>query len=271
MKLIDFEYDGIKASEFGLVPCYFDGDDQTDNKPVNEINMHMVHASRSDDFHSTYAGYDEPIQFTFAVVADPCDFEFQEQLTHPERVTEIYRWLTRKKLRKFKPIFDDGSFENVFCFCTFNIKPQTAMGQVIGFNLIGITNAPYAYYEEQRVQSDPDENFLIFIDNSDQEGHIYVDAEIKIKESGDFILVNELEPNKKTIIKNCINGEVIKFDGKRKQISSNKAHPSLMNDFNYIFPRAINTWNSRVNIFTANKPFEMSVRYFPICKGGLLT
>ncbi len=91
-----------------------------------------------------------------------------------------------------------------------------------------------------------------------------------IKEDGDFILVNELDPSKKTIIKNCEANEIISFDGKRKQISSNKAHPTLMNDFNYIFPRVINTWNSRVNMFTANKKFEMSVRYFPICKGGLL-
>lgn len=270
MKLIDFEYDGIKASEFGLIPCYFDtGDNEL--KPVNDINMHMVHASRSDDFYSTYANYDEPIQFTFGVVADPCNIEFEEQLARAERVIEIYRWLTRKRFKKFKPIFDDGSFENVFCLCTFNIVPQTAAGQIIGFNITGLTNAPYGYYEEQRVQSNPDENFLIFIDNSDQEGYIYLDAEVKIKEAGDFTLVNELEPNKQTIIKNCVAGEIIKFDGKRKQISSNKTHQTLMNDFNYHFPKAINTWNSRVNIFTANKKFEMSIRYFPICKGGLLT
>lgn len=268
MKLIDFEYDGIRASTLGLVPCYFEGDD--DVKPVNDIDMHLVHASRSDDFYSTYANYSEPIQFTFGIITNPCNQELDDPPIIAERITQIYRWLTRKQFKKFKPIFDDGSFSNVFCLCTFNIDPQTAFGNVVAFNITGITNAPYGYYEEQRVQSDPSQNFLTFIDSSDQEGYIYLDAEIKIKAAGDFTLVNSLEPDKQTIIKNCVSGEVITFDGKRKQISSNKSHPTLMNDFNYHFPRAVNHWNSRVNTFTANKSFEMSIRYFPICKGGLL-
>lgn len=269
MKLVDFEYDGILASEFGFRPCYFDTDDG-EIRPVFDINMHLVKASRSDDFYSTYAGYDEALQFTLGMVTDPCDLDFENPPVPPERITEVYRWLTRKTFKKFRPIYDDESFPNIFCNATFNVIPQTAMGHVIGFSLTGITNAPYAYYDQQRVQSDPEENYLIFIDNSDQEGHIYLDAEITIKGSGDFMLVNEMEPHKKTIIKNCESGEVITFDGKRKQIKSSKPHQTLMNDFNYQFPRAVNRWNDRVNLFTANLPFEMSVRYYPICKGGLV-
>lgn len=270
MKLVDFEYDGIKASDFGLRPCYFESDD-TEITPVEDIDMHLVKAAHADSFYSCYAGYNDAITFTLGIVTNPCEADFDEAPLPQEKITDLYRWLTRKRFKKFKPIFDDESFQNVFANVTFNITPHTAMGQVIGFSLQGITDAPFAYYEEQRVQSNPDENFLIFIDNSDMEGHIYLDAEITIKSAGDFELINEQEPKKKTVIKNCEAGEVITFDGKRKQISSNKAHPKLMNDFNWFFPRAVNRWNERVNIFTANLPFQMNVRYFPICKGGLLT
>lgn len=270
LKLVDFEYDGIRASEFDLRPCYFDGDD-SEITPVTDMNMHLVKAARSDDFYSSYVGYDDPIQFTLGIVTDPCEDDFKEAPIPQQKITDIYRWLNRKQFKQFRPIFDDGSFENVFCNATFNVVPHTAMGHIIGFSLTGITNAPYAFYDEQRVQSDPEADYLIFVDNSDMEGHIYLDAEITIKESGDLVLVNDMEPNKKTIVKKCEMGEVIKFDGKRKQISSNKPHPTLMNDFNYQFPRAVNRWNSRVNLFTANLKFEMSIRYFPICKGGMLT
>lgn len=269
MKLVDFEFDGIRASEFGLRLCYFESDDGGIT-PVTDINMHNVKAAKADSFYSTYAGYDEAITFTLGIVSDPCDFNFEEPVIPEETIRDIYRWLTRKRYKKFKPIFDDDSFQNVFANVTFNVVPQTAMGQVIGFSLTGLTDAPYGYYEEQRIQTGPDQNYLIFQDMSDMEGHIYLDCKITVKEAGDFELMNELEPNKKTVIKNCEAGEVITFDGKRKQITSDKPHTKLMNDFNYQFPRAVNSWNSRVNILRANLPFEMDARYFPICKGGML-
>lgn len=269
MKLIDFEFDGISAREFGLLPCYFDTS-TSELTPVYDINMHPVKAAKSDKFYSTHASYDNPIEFSFDLVSDPCNPEFAFPALDEEMIVNIYRWLTRKRYKKFKPIYDDGSFQNVFCNCTFNLTPLTSGGHVVGFTLKGLTDAPWAYYDEQRVQSNPGENLLVFVDMSDQEGHIYMDCEITVKEAGDFEMINNLEPRRKIVIKNCEAGEVLTFDGKRKQISSSKQHLKLMNDFNYHWPRAVNQWNSRVNIFTANKSFDMSVRYFPVCKGGLL-
>ena len=88
-------------------------------------------------------------------------------------------------------------------------------------------------------------------------------------EDGDFALSNSLS-NKTTSISNCSKGEIITIEGDSQIISSSlSAHKSLSKDFNYFFPKIINTYTETKNTFKCNLKCMITITYSPIRKVGL--
>ena len=104
-----------------------------------------------------------------------------------------------------------------------------------------------------------------YIDISDEIGYIYPNLKITINQSGDLILENKSQ-NCKTIIKNCVSGEVITIDGEAHIISSNKVAHKIYNDFNYSFFKIGNNYDDRMNHITASLPCTVEISYVPIVK-----
>ena len=63
--------------------------------------------------------------------------------------------------------------------------------------------------------------------------------------------------------------EVITIDGKNQLITSSLSSHNLANDFNYFFPRIINTYEERCNTFTPKKKKKIKITYSPIRKVGI--
>ena len=132
------------------------------------------------------------------------------------------------------------------------------------------TDSPYAYMDEITLTYSCDSSTPVkLFDLSDEVGSIYPDMKITLLEAGDLEIKNTLD-SRVTIIKKCTAGETLYLDGKALTIqSSNSSHSSLPNDFNYFYPRIINTYTENCNEYTFSKKCKTTISYSPIFKIGL--
>ena len=186
---------------------------------------------------------------------------------------KLMRWLNRKEWCKFKPIYDDLSFPNVYFMGTFTeISTINKGGVVCGLALTFTTNAPFGFMEFEDntfTVSSVNGTFTIY-DESDELGNKYPDkVTIRMNNGGDFSLTNSLN-ERTTTIKNCVANEVITLDCINKIITSSVSHERLYNDFNYVYPMLTNTDTDSKNVFTATLPCVVTFEYKPIRKVGII-
>lgn len=270
MMINDFEYCGKKLSSMGMLLCTFSGNnDEID--VANEIDMGDTKPGRSDIYNSIGSGYTSPLEYTFSICKDPCDNPDGDIVLSDEQCNQIIRWLNRKSYGKFVPFYDDESFNNVYCMATFNLEAVRANEGIIGFNLTMHTNAPYCFKNEKTFDFLNTTTFTI-IDASDEVNHIYADVDIQPLSAGKLTITNSLDPNNVIEIKNCEANETITFHGRLKQISTDSdSHlNTLFDDFNFKFPRVMNTYTNAENIFTLSLPCNVSLKYSPVRKIALV-
>ena len=103
-------------------------------------------------------------------------------------------------------------------------------------------------------------------DTSYEEGYIYPEMEITVKQDGDLKIYNAIE-DRSTYIANCKSGEVITLDYPVIQ-SSDSSH-NIQNDFNWNFFRIANAYDNSRNDLTISLPCSIKIKYSPIVKVGL--
>ena len=109
---------------------------------------------------------------------------------------------------------------------------------------------------------------LICGKTTDLNNSLRPDMEITILSEGNFKLTNSMD-KKVMKINNCKSNEIITIDGENQVITSSLPSHDLSNDFNYFFPRIINTYEERCNTFTPNLDCKIKITYSPIRKVGI--
>lgn len=278
MYLTDFIFDGVKLSSLG----YLVGSATTSNNETasagSKLDLQTVMNRGNNINQIITAQYNEPITASFDIIKLTCG-DSSEQIVSDREISYVMRWLNRTTYCKFKPIYNDSTFPDVFFNGTFiEISTIQMGGVVVGFSVTFIANTPYGYadYDNQQlnimIPSGMETASKIYYDESDEYGiHYPEEFIVHLSTGGDLNLTNELS-NKTTIVENCIDGEVLIFDCIHRIITSNKAsqHTTLYKDFNYVFPSLCNTTETRENIFTSNISVEMSMTYKPIRKVGIV-
>lgn len=270
MQMIDFEYNGEKLSDRGLMLCNFDG--TSDEVEVgNAVSINKVRTPNSNKSMAVGYSYDDDFSRPFSICKNICNGNDDLVISDTE-LNGIMRWLNRKRFCKFKPIYDDESFKNVYYNGTFNISLVKMGDKVIGLNLTLNTNAPFGYVEPLTYNYTFNDTNTAFVinDTSDEIGHLYCDVTIKCLEAGDLKITNSLDINNVVMINNCVADETITLRGEQKLITSDKAHKTLYNDFNYKYIRINNTYEDVRNVFRANLSCEITITYSPIRKVGLV-
>ncbi len=282
MHFIDFEYDKERLSDYGMVICNFNGNKGVETMPSGaDISYNQIKPSGTDRFHLYSSTYESAYTTTFQICKNPCGNKSDGSMyLTTDEVSAIQRWLCRKNsYHTFK--IDQNGYENIFWKSTFSSKQVMTDGHIIGLELTMYTDYPYAYSEIRPIAFNckANETFTIY-DISDEEGHIFPSVWIQFPDGGTpgslgnsetftFELSNSLD-KKTTKIKNCSANETIKIDGEHLIISSSgTSHPSLASDFNYFFPKIINSYENRKNEFTANADCKIVFKYNPIRKIGL--
>lgn len=262
---IDFEYDGVLASSLGLIFCQLNGSTDMETIPVGcELNFNQAPIRHGSTWLTTNTSYDAVLETTFQICRYSCSRGIEPLEVEDQR--EIARWLNQKEPKKFRPITENSTYDSVFFEGSFNLNKLEFNGNVIGYELHFISNAPFALGDTvKRVISLAANTPSEIIDVSDEVGFIYPKLlTIKCLSAGDYVITNKLE-NRDTKISGCKSGEILTFNDVLDYRSSTGR--SLSKSFNFKFFRISNTYSNRVNTIISNLPCEITIEYNPIVKG----
>lgn len=276
MNISNFEYNGEKLSDYGMIVCSFNGAEGIETVSSGaDITFNQIKPSGSNNFRLYSSIYETAFSSTFQICKNPCiqcnnDHENSENLyLSVAEISAIQRWLCQKnKYKKFKIYQKD--YEHIYWSATFSSKQIELDGKTVGLELTLYTDAPFAYMDDIVIEKDCSNDLSLTVyDISDEEGFIYPDITITILENGDFSLENSLD-RKVTKINGCKSGEIITLNGKCQIISSSlSSHTTLAKDFNYFFPKIINSYSENNNTYTCNLKCLITMSYSPIRKVGL--
>ena len=271
MYAIDFEYAGERLSDYGMIICSFDGGKGIETiSSGSDITFNQIASNKGNRFFIGSSTYESALTSTFQICKNSCLAKTQDEMSISlAELSAIQRWLCRKnQYNRFK-IIQDG-FENIYWNVTFSAKQVELNGRIIGMELTLYADAPFAYMDELTIDVDCSENLTFDIyDMSDEEGYIYPNMEITILEDANrFVLTNQFDVSRPLIITNCAANEVITIRGKEHIITSS-AGRNLSNNFNFYYPRILNSYIDNKNTFECTTKCNITISYSPIRKVGI--
>lgn len=270
MYMKDFSYAGRKLSDFGCIVTYTNTSISNDISLGSNLKFETVKNMGTHIDRIVTVDYESPNSITFDIVKKGCN---EERIFTDNEISYLMRWLNKKSYEKFCPIYDDGSYAEIYFKGSFNITAIHINGNVVGFTLTFTPNAPYGFETERTIKvSLPINGTFEFYNNSDEYGYVYpIKFEIICGANGEFIMNNSIDEKNTVKIVNCKNGEIITLDCQNKIIQTNNdSHSSICKDFNYNFPRFKSTEYENENVFTVSMPCEITVTYSLIRKVGII-
>lgn len=265
MKAMDFEYDGLRLSDFGYMLCNFDGGGMDTIEMGSTISFNTIPTLGGVKHELTSAAYEDCLTATLQICKNQCDGN-QDLEMSVDDIRNLMRWLNRKNFHKFKLI--DTDYASIYFEASFNVSKIEMDGKVYGLELEMTTNMPFAMQEPVIIKINNDKPGVVrkFSSNSDEDGFIYANMKIEIKQDGDLI-IDGITENRTTVIKNCKDGEVITID--YPIIKSSLDSHKIQNDFNWVFFRVNTTFKDMDNEFAASLPCVITIIYSPIAKVGI--
>lgn len=271
MYMVDFTYANNRLSDFGCIITNMVTGKSDTTSLGSTLQFETLRHNTTFEETILRAQYEENISITFDIIKDPC----RNELYFTDKEISFYlRWLNRKQYDKFYPIYNDGSYPDVYYKGTFNVTAITIGGKVLGLTLTFNSNSPFGYTDKEDVLNVED-SFIIYND-SDEIGYLYPTLfKVTCNSDGDLEIENKTdEKSNKVIVKNCVAGETITFDSINQIIQSSEPHTTLYNDFNYNYPRLVSADDSSIintqNVFTVSIPCSVNIAYSSQRKTGII-
>ena len=259
----DFEYADEFLSDWGCIICDIDaanGFETIDSD--SQLTFDSVSQNNGKYFPLTTSYYSDHIEIPLQICKYRCPDGVQPFTVF--EVREIKRWLNRPEFHKFKLIQPDWA--DIYMVGSFDISEIKFNDQTYALDLTFISNRPFALHEAItytfNLASDTPYSFY---DISDEIGHIYPTTIITCLSGGDLELVNSQEPDRKTIINNVKENEIITCTPSLVISTSLLSH-EIQNDFNFKFPRIVNKYGDRKNEFSSSIPVSIKATYSPYVK-----
>jgi len=272
--MVDFSYHEEKLSDYGCIVAGINTAFQDSVQIGTTVSFDTIKNSSTYANKIINARYEDVITATFDVCKNPCLYQTDAEIAFTDgEISHFMRWLNQKKYYKFKPIYESGIYSDLYFWGTFpSISAILVNGAVIGFTLTFTSNSPFGYVDDKEYNASIASagGSFLFFDDSDELGSLYPSLfQIQCLADGKLVIRNDRD-RKSTVIQNCVQNEIIQMDCSNRMIQSSKPHLTLYNDFNYNFPRLINDLDNRKNLFTVSLPCNITIKYSPRRKAGIL-
>lgn len=265
MFFTDFEYDGIRLSDYGYMVCTFDGGSMTTVENGSQLTFNTVPIKNGELNLLTGTNYSSSIEANFQICKIDTQFSREDMVFSEDEIREMMRWLNRKQYHKFRIL--DQDYYDWYYEGSFNISKIEIGARVCALDLTFMSNQPFARQEQQTHSFTVSANGAVTIPGlSDEEGYIYPDMKIIILQDGDLSIQNAAD-GRNTYIANCERSETITIS--HPIISTSSATHKIQNDFNWKFLRLVNSFGSTDNALTFSLPCEVTITYSPIVKMGI--
>lgn len=255
-----FTFDDKTSDEYGLMVCEFDGNSSTDTSG-GTIEFTLTSSPIKNRWYkSGNANYTEAIKFGFQVIKQ--DFKPID----PYEYSALERWLQRKDGFKDFTI-TRLDYDTIHFNAQLTVSPISVAGDIMGLSISGVTDAPYGFGQLITLKAKTENSIgtLVFADMSDEIGYIYPDIEIDISSACNLKITNETS-GEFFKLDNCVDNEIINIDGQILEINSTALSHKIYNNTNFKFPRIINDFNKRTNIFKIEGNCSLTMKYRPIRK-----
>lgn len=259
----DFEYADEFLSDWGCMICDIDAPNgfETINSD-SQLTFDSVAQYNGKYFPLTVSYYTDHIEIPIQICKYRCPDGIQPFTIF--EVREIKRWLNRPGFHKFKLIQPDWA--DIYMMGSFNISEIKFADQTYAFELTFISNRPFALHEPITHTFNLDStSSYSFYDKSDEIGYIYPTTTITCLSAGNLELNNSQEPNRKTVINNVTENEIITCMPNQIISTSLPSH-EIQNDFNFKFLRVSNRYGDRKNTFSSSIPVKIQIKYSPYVK-----
>ena len=280
MYIVDFEFDGELLSDYG---CILAGANISEDnvglgselKPEN-IKIHSIDKM-------VCSKYEDILTWESSIMKNPCNTDgSQESLYFSDH--EVYMlsaWLNKMQFKKFHPVYDDGSFSELYYYGWFYVEAVRFDGNIIGFTLKFTANSPYAYSQERTISYSLSSygNPVYLTQIFDMEEGLFTPDSIQItcRNAGKIQFSMRYKYNGtyssyvgNTIIDNCQSGEVITMDYKTKTVKSTVRGYIIGKDFNYNFLDIPIKRNGETEFSLLDGDANFVIKYTPIRKVGVI-
>ena len=260
----DFEYDGMRLSDFGYMICSFNGVNSENVSEGSVITFNTVPTMSGKKYLLSSTKYEECIQIEFDICKINCNENSDSYITIDEQ-RDLMLWLNRRKFLKFRIISEE--YDDIYFNGSFNIDKIELGNFVIGMHLKLKTNSPFGWTDAVFNFNGNNNGYTIY-DTSDEIGTSYLDISVTCHQSGDLVITN-LYNNSSSVVRNCSEGETITINNMIISSSLSEHELTIMNDFNYIFPMIYNDYENRKNVYTFSIPCSVVFKYNPLRKVGI--
>lgn len=267
MHSTDFNYDGLRLSQFNFIICHFDQTSGVRTATAGSDIVFEKSTSMSGIVNNLVnTRYSGCIKTSFDICKNPDTTKQSEMRITDSEYRELARWLNRREFLKFF-VYDDIEIDkhNYYYKASFNLEKIYIKEKLYGIRLEMETDCPFAYGAEETITFNSmysGRNYTIE-NKSDVIGYLYPNISIYIRSSGTLTLSNN-RMNTPMIIKNCTSGETISIDGANQIITSSNSSHKLYNDFNYNFLQLINSYNDKNNNISTSLSIDLTLKYTPL-------
>lgn len=270
MYAVNFEYDGLRLSDYGFIICDFDNASGLNIYSTGSvITFNKISRNKGKKYSLIGTQYDECVSATFDICKNPDKYEREDMGISSAELRFLMKWLNRRDFLKFQLIDENNSWPYYY-EASFNIEKIIIGGIVYGLRLTMQTDSPFAYEKEKTIVCDFNEvdssNIVNYV--SDEIGSICPHITVYCNADGNLQIYNKFE-GCTTLIRNCKTGEIITMDGETQIISTSHNGHDICNDFNYEFMRIGTTMDTNENTLIASIPCRIEIRYSPIVKDVL--
>lgn len=257
MTATDFEYAGEMLSEHNFMICQFGSSSGFETSTAgSKLSFSKTTSGDSKKFMFSSAKYESPFEGAISVCKKDGSFVTEEEYS------TMLRWLNRTSPNELRIV--DPLYWEVFFTGSFNVEKVEHRGRVVGFNLSFVSTSPFGHLfpitEEFTLDGKKSKTI---IDLSDEVGHIYPnEMSLLCLEDGDLKLHNSIE-DRTMVILNCTKGEKISLDCENQVIQTSNENHKICDDFNFLFFRLANDYDTNENILTSNISCKVSFTYKP--------
>jgi len=213
MRAIDFEYDGVLLSDYGMIICDFNsGSGVIEVESGSVLTFNKVSTNGGKKHLKESFIYDQCITSTFDICKNDEIYSKEEMRITQDEFREISRWLNRKEFHKFHAIYkEDYEEEQINFNATFNISKLKIGDILYGIRVTMETDAPFGYGEKYTTELKMyGTNKVSIYDSSDEVGDIFPELEITCNSNGTLKITNETN-GCICVVYNCSQGETIKW------------------------------------------------------------
>lgn len=275
-----FEYNGFNLRDRGFRVVSFNGQFSSIQTVTNGAEISLKTASVQGGSSNYFLGssYKEVAVANFQIAKNKDAYDYDVSIAELPEISieeyrDIVRWLGVKTPHEFS--LDDSTYETSYHInsywlgCFTKIAAITLGNKIYGLDLTFTSLSPHAFHRPLvNRKTVTVGSTMNIISKSDEEGYLYpTELTIEVLADGDLEIINSLEPDRKSIIKNCVAGEVITLN--RPVVASSISSHKIQDNFNWAYPRIVTTMSNRLNKFSFNLPVTVKLVYTPLIKVGV--